>query len=48
MLSKRLIAVNLSAAVLMAVMTGCGNTSAPASDPVSEQPKRGKACRKKR
>ena len=37
MLSKRLIAVNLSAAVLMAVMTGCGNTSAPASDPVSEQ-----------
>ena len=37
MLGKRLIAVNLSAAVLMAVMTGCGNTSAPASDPVSEQ-----------
>ena len=37
MLSKRLIAVNLSAAVLMAVMTGCGNTPAPASDPVSEQ-----------
>ena len=37
MLSKRLIAVNLSAAVLMAVMTGCGNTSAPASNPVSEQ-----------
>ena len=37
MFSKRLIAVNLSAAVLMAVMTGCGNTPAPASDPVSEQ-----------
>ena len=37
MLSKRLIAVNLSAAVLMAVMTGCGNTSGPASDSASEQ-----------
>ena len=37
MLGKRLIAVNLSAAVLMAVLAGCGNASAPASDPVSEQ-----------
>ena len=37
MLKKRLIAVNLSAAVLLALLTGCGNTSGRVSDSVPEQ-----------